>query len=272
MASTTALCVQKKEETGRDMRDRGVGIHLGTTYSSVAVHTHPFPSPPGVYCRPWESQCGELLHSDLIQLRFDHPDVQSYIKTVPYKVVNVENKPHVEVKLKNRITKVFSPEEICAMIPGKMKEIAEAFMGNEIEQAMHPSSSKYVRYYSKELRQSIQIAGKMARLKDVYSFPSKFAALLANREWVHEEIRVLVYNLGATAFRVSLEGEDNGYFDVVAARDDIHLGGQTFYTRLVDHFINLIKTKYRKDVSNDQTALKKAKNRMRESQDSVEQQ
>ncbi|XP_026400248.1 luminal-binding protein 4-like [Papaver somniferum] len=65
----------------------------------------------------------------LIRRRFDDKEVQRDMKPLPYKIVNKEGKPYVEVKLKDGETKVFSPEEISVMILTKMKETAEAFLG-----------------------------------------------------------------------------------------------------------------------------------------------
>lgn len=67
--------------------------------------------------------------------RFDDPIVQKDIKFLPYKVVNKDGKPYIQVKVKNE-TKVFSPEEISAMVLGKMKETAEAYMGKKIKNAI----------------------------------------------------------------------------------------------------------------------------------------
>lgn len=67
--------------------------------------------------------------------RFDDPDVQRDIKFLPYKVVNKDGKPYIQVKVKGEV-KVFSPEEISAMILSKMKETAEAFLGKKIKDAV----------------------------------------------------------------------------------------------------------------------------------------
>lgn len=71
----------------------------------------------------------------VIFYRFDDPDVQRDIKFLPYKVVNKDGKPYIQVKVKGEV-KVFSPEEISAMILTKMKETAEAFLGKKIRDAV----------------------------------------------------------------------------------------------------------------------------------------
>ena len=67
--------------------------------------------------------------------RFDDPEVQRDIKFLPYKIVKKDGKPYIQVKVKGE-TKVFSPEEISAMILGKMKETAEAYLGKKIKDAV----------------------------------------------------------------------------------------------------------------------------------------
>ena len=72
----------------------------------------------------------------LIGRKFDDPEVQKDTKFLPYKVVNKEGKPYVQVKIRDGEIKVFSPEEISAMILGKMKETAESYLGKKIKDAV----------------------------------------------------------------------------------------------------------------------------------------
>ena len=68
--------------------------------------------------------------------RFDDPEVQRDMKLLPYKIVNKDGKPYIEVKMKDGEVKVFSPEEVSAMILGKMKETAESYLGKKIKDAV----------------------------------------------------------------------------------------------------------------------------------------
>ena len=68
--------------------------------------------------------------------RFDDPEVQRDMKMLPYNIVNKNGKPYIEVKIKESEVKVFSPEEISAMILGKMKETAESYLGKKIKDAV----------------------------------------------------------------------------------------------------------------------------------------
>lgn len=77
--------------------------------------------------------------------RFDDPEVERDIKLLPYMIVNKDGKPYIQVKIKDGETKVFSPEEISAMILTKMKETAEAFLGKKIKDAVVTVAGKVPR-------------------------------------------------------------------------------------------------------------------------------
>lgn len=68
--------------------------------------------------------------------RFEDKEVQRDVKLLPFKIVNKDGKPHIQVKVKDGETKVFSPEEISAMVLTKMKETAEAFLGKKVKDAV----------------------------------------------------------------------------------------------------------------------------------------
>lgn len=99
----------------------------------------------------------------------------------------------------------------------------------------------------------------MIGLKVIPLSHSTLPAILARRLWVQENLRVLVYNLGGSAFDASLVDHDiyDGVLELVASKGDTHFGGQTFDMRVVDYFVNLIKSKYKRDISKDMKALGK---------------
>ncbi|GAU11833.1 hypothetical protein TSUD_75840 [Trifolium subterraneum] len=138
-----------------------IGIDLGTTYSCVGVykngHVEIIANDQGNRITPsWvsftddERLIGEAAKNlaavnpertifdvkRLIGRKFEDKEVQRDMKLVPYKIVNKDGKPYIQVKVKDGETKVFSPEEISAMILGKMKETAEAFLGKTIRDAV----------------------------------------------------------------------------------------------------------------------------------------
>ena len=87
--------------------------------------------------------CSPLLNVLFLYDRFEDKEVQRDSKLVPYKIVNRDGKPYIQVKLKDGETKVFSPEEISAMILTKMKETAEAFLGKTIKDAVVTVPGKF---------------------------------------------------------------------------------------------------------------------------------
>ncbi|KAJ6703412.1 LUMINAL-BINDING PROTEIN 5 [Salix viminalis] len=105
-----AISIAKEEAT---KLGTVIGIDLGTTYSCVGVYKN-----------------------GLLFGRFEDKEVQKDMKLVPYKIVSKDGKPYIQVKIKDGETKVFSPEEISAMILTKMKETAEAFLGKKIKDAV----------------------------------------------------------------------------------------------------------------------------------------
>ncbi|WZZ19319.1 hypothetical protein YC2023_112408 [Brassica napus] len=185
--------------------------------------------------------------------KFDDPDVQRDIKFLPYKVVNKDGKPYIQVKVKGEV-KVFSPEEISAMILSKMKETAEAFLGKKIKDAVITVPA----YFNDAQRQATKDAGAIAGLNVVRIINEPTGAAIAyGLDKKGGETNILVYDLGGGTFDVSILTIDNGVFEVLSTSGDTHLGGEDFDHRVMDYFIKLIKKKYNKDISKDHKALGK---------------
>ncbi|KAK2640293.1 hypothetical protein Ddye_028088 [Dipteronia dyeriana] len=242
-----------------------IGIDLGTTYSCVGVyrngHVEIIANDQGNRITPsWvaftdtERLIGEAAKNQaalnaertifdvkrLIGRKFDDAEVQRDIKFLPYKIVNKDGKPYIQVKVKGE-TKVFSPEEISAMILMKMKETAEAFLGKKIKDAV-----------------ATKDAGIIAGLSVARIINEPTAAAIAyGLDKKGGEKNILVYDLGGGTFDVSILTIDNGVFEVLATSGDTHLGGEDFDHRVMDYFIKLIKKKHNKDISKDNKALGK---------------
>ncbi|XP_010458176.1 PREDICTED: probable mediator of RNA polymerase II transcription subunit 37b [Camelina sativa] len=255
-----------------------IGIDLGTTYSCVGVyhnkHVEIIANDQGNRITPsWvaftdtERLIGEAAKNQaaknpertifdpkrLMGRKFDDPDVQRDIKFLPYKVVNKDGKPYIQVKVKGE-DKVFSPEEISAMILTKMKETAEAFLGKKIKDAVITVPA----YFNDAQRQATKDAGVIAGLNVVRIINEPTGAAIAyGLDKKDGESNILVYDLGGGTFDVSILTIDNGVFEVLSTSGDTHLGGEDFDHRVMDYFIKLVKKKYNKDISKDHKALGK---------------
>ncbi|KAK9691922.1 hypothetical protein RND81_09G229000 [Saponaria officinalis] len=256
-----------------------IGIDLGTTYSCVGVlrgeHVEIIPNDQGNRITPSyvaftdsERLIGEAaknqasLNPDrtifdvkrLIGRKFDDPEVQKFIKMLPYKVVNKDGKPYIQVKIKDGEVKVFSPEEISAMILLKMKETAESYLGHKITHAVVTVPA----YFNDAQRQATKDAGTIAGLNVARIINEPTAAAIAyGLDKKDKEQNILVYDLGGGTFDVSILALDGGVFEVLSTSGDTHLGGEDFDHRVMDYFIKLVKKKYNKDISKDNKALGK---------------
>ncbi|XP_026432027.1 luminal-binding protein 5-like, partial [Papaver somniferum] len=257
-----------------------IGIDLGTTYSCVGVykngHVEIIANDQGNRITPsWvgftslgERLIGEAAKNQapanpertffdskrLIGRLFGDKDVQKDIKLLPYNVVNKDGKPYVGVTLKDGEAKVFSPEEISAMVLTKMKETAETFLGKKVKDAVITVPA----YFNDAQRQATKDAGVIAGLNVVRIINEPTAAAIAyGLHKKGEEKNILVFDLGGGTFDVSILNIDNGVFEVLSTNGDTHLGGEDFDHRVMDYFIKLIKKKHGKDISNDNKALGK---------------
>eukprot|EP00243_Klebsormidium_subtile_P008578 TRINITY_DN409_c0_g1_i1.p1 TRINITY_DN409_c0_g1~~TRINITY_DN409_c0_g1_i1.p1 ORF type:complete len:660 (+),score=228.74 TRINITY_DN409_c0_g1_i1:209-2188(+) len=256
-----------------------IGIDLGTTYSCVGVykngHVEIIANDQGSRITPsWvaftdtERLIGEAAKNQaaqnhertvfdvkrLIGRKFSDKDVQRDLKLLPYKIINKEGKPNVEVKLKDGEVKVFSPEEISAMVLIKMKETAEAYLGKKIKDAVVTVPA----YFNDAQRQATKDAGVIAGLNVARIINEPTAAAIAyGLDKKQGEKNILVFDLGGGTFDVSILTIDGGVFEVVSTNGDTHLGGEDFDQRIMEYFIKLIKKKYNKDISKDNRALGK---------------
>lgn len=175
-------------------------------------------------------------------------------KLLSYKIVDKAGKPFVSVDI-NKENKVFTPEEISAMVLSKMKETAEAYLGKPVKHAVVTVPA----YFNDAQRQATKDAGTIAGLNVVRIINEPTAAAIAYGldKKGKDEQNILVFDLGGGTFDVSILTIDNGVFEVVSTSGDTHLGGEDFDQRVMEYFIKLIKKKYKTDISSDARALAK---------------
>jgi heat shock protein 5 len=256
-----------------------IGIDLGTTYSCVGVykngHVEIIANDQGNRITPsWvaftdsERLIGEAAKNQaavnpertvfdvkrLIGRKFDDKEVQRDIKLFPYKIISKDGKPNIQVKVKDGEVKVFSPEEISAMVLMKMKETAEAFLGKKIKDAVVTVPA----YFNDAQRQATKDAGVIAGLNVARIINEPTAAAIAyGLDKKGGEKNILVFDLGGGTFDVSILTIDNGVFEVLSTNGDTHLGGEDFDQRIMEYFIKLIKKKFNKDIGKDKRAIGK---------------
>ncbi|KAK7043605.1 Hsp70 chaperone [Paramarasmius palmivorus] len=190
----------------------------------------------------------------LIGRKFDDPEVQSDIKHFPFKVFNKGGKPYIEVEYRGE-KKEFSPEEISSMVLLKMKEIAEAYLGGTITNAVVTVPA----YFNDSQRQATKDAGTISGLNvlRIINEPTAAAIAYGLDKKVQGERNVLIFDLGGGTFDVSLLTIEEGIFEVKATAGDTHLGGEDFDNRLVNHFVQEFKRKHKKDLSTNPRALRR---------------
>uniref|UniRef100_A0ACD5X4K0 Uncharacterized protein n=1 Tax=Avena sativa TaxID=4498 RepID=A0ACD5X4K0_AVESA len=259
-----------------------IGIDLGTTYSCVGVyrngHVEIIANDQGNRITPsWvaftdsgERLIGEAAKNQtaanplrtvydakrLIGRQFADAEVQRDMKLLPYKVVEKNGKPHAEVEVKDGDMRLLSPEKVSAMVLTRMKETAEAYLGEKVRDAVITIPA----YFNDAQRQATKDAGAIAGLNVVRLINEPTAAALAyglDKVDEKKEKNVLVFDLGGGTFDVSVLALDGGVFEVLATNGDTHLGGEDFDQRVMDYLIRLVKRKHGVDVSGDARALGK---------------
>lgn len=189
----------------------------------------------------------------LIGREWSDKNVQRDVKFFPFRVIEKDEKPHIELKT-SKGDQTFSPEEISAMVLGKMKETAEAYLGKKVTHAVVTVPA----YFNDAQRSSTKDAAVIAGLNVMRIINEPTAAAIAyGLDKKGSEKTVLVFDLGGGTFDVSLLTIDNGVFEVVATNGDTHLGGEDFDQRVMNYFIKLYKKKKGKDISKDNRAVQK---------------
>ena len=190
----------------------------------------------------------------MIGRRFNDHEIQADMKHWPFKVVDKGGKPNIEVEHKGE-TKTFTPEEISSMVLTKMRETSEAYLGGTVDAAVVTVPA----YFNDSQRQATKDAGTIAGLNvlRIINEPTAAAIAYGLDKKSKGETNVLIFDLGGGTFDVSLLTIEDGIFEVKATAGDTHLGGEDFDNRLVDHFIQEFKRKFKKDISSNARAVRR---------------
>jgi len=187
----------------------------------------------------------------LIGRRFDDPITKKDMNLVPYHIVNGENgDAWVEAGGKKQ-----SPSQISAYILTKMKETAEAYLGETVTQAVITVPA----YFNDAQRQATKDAGKIAGLEVLRIINEPTAAALAYGMERKSAGTIVVYDLGGGTFDVSVLEIGDGVFEVKSTNGDTFLGGEDFDARIIDYLADEFKKDQGIDLRNDRMALQRLK-------------
>lgn len=189
----------------------------------------------------------------LIGRKFNDKSVQADKKLFPFKIVSKDDKPYIEIVLEGK-NRQFAPEEVSAMILTKMKEIAEAYLGHEVNNAVVTVPA----YFNDAQRQATKDAGTISgmNVQRIINEPTA-AAIAYGLDKKGGEKNILVFDLGGGTFDVTLLTIDNGVFEVLATNGDTHLGGEDFDQRVMQYFIKMLKKRDNVNIETDKRALQK---------------
>ena len=178
--------------------------------------------------------------------------VTKEIERMPYKVVKGENNtPRVDID-----SRLYTPQEISAMILQKMKKTAEDYLGQEVTEAVITVPA----YFSDAQRQATKEAGEIAGLKvrRIVNEPTA-AALAYGLDKAHKDMKIAVFDLGGGTFDISILELGDGVFEVKSTNGDTHLGGDDFDHVIIDWLADEFKNDEGLDLRQDPMALQRLK-------------
>ena len=261
---------------------KAVGIDLGTTYSCVGYYTNGnveiiandqgFRTTPSyVAYTENERLVGNAAKNQaamnpkntvydakrLIGKSMSDEKIKRDLDHFPFAVKgDKDGRPNIHVDYKGE-AKQFYPEEISAAILGKMKQTAEAYLGEDVTKAVITVPA----YFNDSQRQATKDAGAIAGLEvlRIINEPTAAAIAYGLDKVKGAERNVLIFDLGGGTFDVSILTLDDGVFEVKATAGDTHLGGEDFDQRLMDHCVREFKRKHKQDPTTNARSMRRLK-------------
>jgi molecular chaperone DnaK len=185
----------------------------------------------------------------LIGRKYDDPEVQRDTKILPYKIVKAANgDAHVEIR-----GRTYSPAEISAMVLTKMKQTAEAYLGEKVTEAVITVPA----YFNDAQRQATKDAGKISGLNVLRIINEPTAASMAYGLEKKKEERIAVFDLGGGTFDISILELGEGVFEVKSTNGDTHLGGDDFDQRIMGFLADEFLREQGIDLRQDRMALQR---------------
>ncbi len=181
--------------------------------------------------------------------KFLHPEVQLQAQTAPYRVLEAPN-GDAWVRVAGRD---MSPPEVSAIVLAKMREIAEAFLGEKVEEAVVTVPA----YFDDAQRQATKDAGRIAGLEVKRIINEPTAAALAYGLDKKEAERIAIFDLGGGTFDISILEIREGVFSVKSTNGDTHLGGEDFDRRIIDSLLERFLKDHQVDLRTDKLALQR---------------
>jgi len=187
----------------------------------------------------------------LIGRKYDSKEVQDDIHILPYKIVKASNgDAHIEIRSKD-----YSPAEISSMILTKMKQTAEEYLGEKVNDAVITVPA----YFNDSQRQATKDAGRIAGLNVLRIINEPTAAALAYGLDKKKDEKIAVFDLGGGTFDISILEIGEGVFEVKSTNGDTHLGGEDFDLRVIDYLAAEFRKDQGIDLRNDKMALQRLK-------------
>mmetsp|Transcript_34819 Transcript_34819/g.81297 ORF Transcript_34819/g.81297 Transcript_34819/m.81297 type:complete len:683 (+) Transcript_34819:42-2090(+) len=279
LLASFALVVVSEDASVERVDGPVIGIDLGTTFSCVAVYKNGqvdiiandqgnrvTPSYVAFDAAGEKPLVGEAAKNvaglkpgqtifdvkRVLGLPFKDPRIGRLQKSVPFTVVEDAGSPAVKVSSQGKDA-LFKPEQISAMVLGKLKEAAEKYLEEEVKHAVIAVPA----HFNEAQRQATKTAAAIAGLNVLRLVGEPTAAAVAYGLQEGGDKTLLVYDLGGGTLDISLLKVEGGVFRVLATAGDEYLGGEDFNQRVVEHYVKVVQKKHNRKLNEDPKAMQK---------------